>query len=340
MNAMDNFGTSFSSGNPKGCNNLYLIVDPIYWHAKVGGTEYAYSVETPQNNTPQTISNPPVKGRVKQNRFQWDWGLRVGIGRYFAHDNWDANLSYTWYQTNNTDSVSKGQPAFITPLKFPETARMSAAKSTFDLGYNNVNFQLARHYFLSSKISMKPHIGVKSSWLDLDQNIHYKRTFFNFPSVHEGTTVKTRIKSIMWGIGPRSGANMEWYVGDGFSLAGNVAGSLLYSYIRGKVHSKADANSSILGSIVNREIKNKFHAFVPHIQMFLGLIWEKFLFKGTKHITLGAGYEAEYFWRANCSYEIEDTHNLNIQASRRDQIQKIAEDVMFYGLTLKARLDF
>jgi len=341
INSMDNFGTSFTTASPKGENGLYIFVDPLYWHAKVGGTEFAFTVEIPQQTLdPEFIGNPPQKGGVKANSFNWDWGLRVGLGTHLGSDNWDINANYTWFETNQTATVQKNAPAFVRATRINEIIWMKRAKSSYSVGYNNVNLELGRSYFISENVSTKPYLGLKSAWIDLDQNIHYTLTFLDGPNAAEGRIVKVIGKSFLWGMGPRGGVNMEWYLGDGFSIAGNLAGALIYGYARGSEHFKPDGNI-IQGVSIERRIKSKTHRFIPTAQMFLGLIWETFMFEKTKHLTLGAGYEVEYYWRANQMTNMEDTSTPNIFiGARRDQVQNISEDVMFYGITLKARLDF
>ena len=60
----------------------FFNFDVLYWHAKVGGTEFAYTDQDPR-------AQLPVKGRTKDIDFEWDWGIRVGLGYNFEHDGWD-----------------------------------------------------------------------------------------------------------------------------------------------------------------------------------------------------------------------------------------------------------
>lgn len=338
QNALGNYGTKFTTASPKGKNGVYLFVDPLYWHTKVGGTEFAATEEN-GSQVAQVIL-PQANGVLKGNDFNWDWGVRVGIGANFAHDCWDANINYTWYETNQTTSVIKRFPAAVRTTRLAENIFAQSAKSSYNVNYNNVNLELGRHYFQSKTVSVQPHIGLKAAWLDLMQHIFYTITFPTLNSPFEGTQLKINDKSFLFGIGPRAGINAEWYVGDGFSIAGRLAGALLYGYSRALHHQKADENSNNFGDNLSRMIRSKTHLYVPTAQAFLGLIWERFLFERTKHLTLGAGYEVEYYWRANQMTYIHDTANPNNLTSRRDHIDSMSEDVMFYGLTLKARFDF
>lgn len=59
----DTLGTSFTTSNPKVAGgDWFFTFDITYWHTKMGGTEYAYSVRQ---------FNPilPINGDVKDNDF-------------------------------------------------------------------------------------------------------------------------------------------------------------------------------------------------------------------------------------------------------------------------------
>jgi len=102
-------------------------------------------------------------------------------------------------------------PAYILSTRIHEKIRLSEAKSMLKLGYNNVNLELDRHYFVSHRLSFMPHFGVKSSWIDLKQNVSCKiNTLFDQgdPSLN-GKVLKTDSKSNLWAIGPSAGIKSE-----------------------------------------------------------------------------------------------------------------------------------
>ena len=91
--------------------------------------------------------------------------------------------------------------------------------------------------------------------------------------------------------------------------------------------------------------------------MQLGLEWNKYLNKNKQHLRLKAGYEVQYYWRANQMGDLGDrTDALAITGFTLDpQNEPLAvsgvtrgrhqnnhgsKDLMFYGITAEARLDF
>lgn len=337
-NPADTYGAGFASAAPDTENDWFIFLEPLYWHAKAGGTEYAYTDET--LTQPSDMVVPPIKGRVKGQSFGWEWGLRVGLGYHFNHDDWDVSADYTWYEADQTTSVHKNLPSAALPLKGGLVGPLQRAKSHYDLNYNNVNVELGRHYFMSSKVSVRPQIGLQSAWIFNRQNIQYNVGLHNF-LLAPGHHAKVREKSVLWGMGPRAGAEGQWSLGDGFSICGKVAGALLYSYSRASINGKVSPSVTLFGDRASIRLSENRHLFIPTVQMFLGALWESYINQQRQHITLGAGYEVQYFWRANQQLQADDTiPNPFLFSNVRYQVSSVSEDVMFYGITIKVRLDF
>ena len=94
-NPMGTYGANTASARPDlvDGNGWFFTADVLYWHGKVGGTDYAYSDQDP-------TAQLPIKGRNKDISFDWDWGLRAGVGYRFEHDGWDLSAQYTLFDSN------------------------------------------------------------------------------------------------------------------------------------------------------------------------------------------------------------------------------------------------
>ena len=346
-NPQGTFGAGFTTAGTEGANGWFIWVEPLYWHAKVGATEYAYTdkvVNATLVNQQDYYLRAPIQGCVKHEEFGWDWGVRVGLGSYFFHDNWDINLNYTWFETSDSSGTTKLDPSGVLSLKLPDAIPFVHARSHYDVSYNNVNLELGREYFISRTISARPEIGIKSTWLNNKQKVRYSEVIIPGAPEARDFTGKLKDKSDLWGIGPRMGVTVNGYMGDGFSLVGRLTGALLYSYTRSSI--SAGYNANIPGiqpdlPPIRMHLNGSEHSFTPTAQMMLGLVWETYINDQHQHITLGAGYEVEYFWRVNQTLLVDDNTNAqDLTAPRRLAVERAGEDIMFYGLTLKARLDF
>ena len=83
----------------------------------------------------------------------------------------------------------------------------------------------------------------------------------------------------------------------------------------------------------------------------MGLGWESYINKDRQHLSFKAGYEIQYYWRVNQMSNVDQSlrysttspinRSSGVQSgSFRTNSQKLSEDLMFYGITGEARLDF
>lgn len=337
--AMGTYGAQTATARPEvDGRGWFLTLDILYWHAKVGGTEFAYS----DNDPAATL---PIRGRTKDIDFEWDWGVRVGLGYNFAHDGWDAYLHYTYFDTNGSDSSRGGLNSTLIPLRgaaqiVSTTASpddlfifCDSAKSQYDLDYNALDLELGRAYFVSGQLSFRPHWGLKTAWIDQEQIARY--TGGN-PVVNPngGDNLGLGVSSVhikddcdFWGLGPRVGVESKWHLGYGFSIFGNIAGGLLFGYF------DVDHRERWTGNEDNTiRLHANRHAFSPTVQFQLGLRFDKYVHNNRQHIGVGLGYEAEYWWRQNQMLKIDDSAVL--------KYERYSEDLSFHGLTLDIRFDF
>jgi len=332
--AMGTYGAQTATARPEvDGRGWFLTLDVLYWHAKVGGTEFAYS----DNDPAATL---PIRGRTKDIDFEWDWGFRVGLGYNFAHDGWDAYLHYTYFDTSGSDSSRAGLNSTLVPLQgaaqiVGQVGDVNAvfqfcesAKSQYDLDYNALDLELGRAYFVSGKLSFRPHWGLKTAWIDQEQITRYTGGTRVGDDLGLGvSTVHIKGDCDFWGLGPRAGVESKWHLGYGFSIFGNIAGGLLFGYY------DVDHRERWTGNEDNTiRLHANRHAFSPTVQFQLGLRFDKYVHNNRQHIGVGLGFEAEYWWRQNQMLKIDDAAVL--------KYERYSEDLSFHGLTLDIRFDF
>lgn len=315
----------------------FASLSAIYQRTRVKGTEFAYTDDDP-------TGTPPIHGRTKEIDFDWDWGIKAGLGYNFEHDNWDIYLNYMWLDTSGSKSVSSGLNSSVIPLKgFPGIVNgclapfgnftfATIAKSQFDADYNILNLELGRNYFISPKIAFRPHWGLQSSWIDLEQVVRYSGGELPVTTNQDGgigvNTVHVRDDSDFWGLGPRVGINTKWFIGKGFNIFGDAAGALLF----GRMDVDHREKFSLCPEESRISIDANRHQFVPTMQLTMGLGWDRYFNDNQNHVMLRVGFDSQYFWRANQMLRIDDAASL--------KYERISEDLGIYGLTIDARLDF
>lgn len=338
--AMGTFGaqTALARPNVDG-KKWFFTFDLLFWRTKVGGTDYAYT----DNDVFATL---PHKGRKKHIEFDWDWGLRFGLGYNFDHDGWDFQGQYTWYDTNGSDSTRAGQNSSVVPLRGspsitndPATPNVqtpfvvcTSAKSMFDFDYNNIDLELGRDFYVSSTLSLRPFWGLKSAWIDQKQTTRYTGgTPFPLQNMIVfglgGNTVHVKDTCDFWGLGPRTGVDTRWYMGHGVSIFGNISGALLFGYFN------VDHNEKFsLRETARIHLHANRHAFSPTVQFQMGLRYDTYLHNDRHHIGVGLGFEGQYWWRQNQMLRVNDFSEL--------KYERYSEDLAFYGITGDIKFDF
>ncbi len=321
--ASGTYGAKTATARPEvDGSGMYINVDILYWHAKVGGTEYCYTDQDPG-------ATLPIQGSLRENDFDWDWGFRIGLGYNFEHDGWDAFLNYTYFDSSDGSKTAAGFNGSVIPLKgtpsitgSTDLTSVTNATSNYKFDYDNLDLELGRNYFISRSLSFRPHFGLRSTWLDLTQ-----RTNFYGGSVLLDNQLLVYDSNNFWGLGPRAGVNSKWHLTNGFSVVGNLAGALLYGYY--KVEHNENDTTSLSHSL---EIDANMHRFCPNAQMYLGLSFDKYIYNDKQHIGVALGWEIQYYWRVNQMLKSDDFQVL--------KYERYSEDAAMYGVTLDIRWDF
>lgn len=349
-NPAETLGANFVGARPETeGTNFYGTFDITYWHTKIGGTEFGVSNNGIESGGPvgQLISLHPG-GDLKENDFGWDIGLKAGLGYKTPHDKWDVYLRYTWFRANDSRSVQKNPPGVIIGIRSLLPVLAKRAKSHVDTDYNNLDLELARSYFMSKHYSIRPHFDLKATWLNIKQNIFYTFSEAFLTSLLEDREEKIYSSSKFWGLGPRAGIDGKLFIGDGFNLFGELAGSILYGHFKERLKEKFPVGISdeIGGTLFTA--RDHYHRFIPFVQMQMGLEWSTYLNDKRQHLGFKIGYEIQYYWRMNQLMQTEEFDTLavippdqnTVIAGARHLLDKISEDVMFYGITGEVRLDF
>ncbi len=295
------FGANFASGEfEKGWVGLQLFGGPLYWHGKVGGTEYVYDFTT------------KGKGKVESQSFDWDWGHRIGASLRLPIVKWEIIGTYTHFGTQDHEGRGTIPPSLLVSLKGGSIPSSQEATSDYKIDYDNIDLGLHRSSFLSRFFGLGSSIGVKRTWIDQKQGVNYWGE----------TLIRVKDRCRFVGTGPSLGFTLKWYLIKGISFLTDANGSLLY----GEFEVKHSENQIAL--------KGNTHLFSPILRFLLGLNWDYPM--NWAQLSLSLGYEAEYFWRQNRAVEIENKASNGF----RFQLVQYADDLTFYGVTLRAGIEF
>jgi hypothetical protein len=341
---------------------LYIFADALYWHADVTNAEWAFV-------SPTSAAAPaPATGANQELAFKWNWGFRVGLGYEFDHDQWDTDIYYTWFRNNSTGSgkgsssstgftvAAGGAASSLNTDSTVPTGLVTSGSASAKLDFNVLDWELGRAFYVSNAISLRPHVGVKGSWIKLTES----ESFAGSGAI---ATYSSSDSMKSWAVGPSAGINSNWYFGcantmpnnddrrgesrerrnevrdrPSFSLFGDVSGAMMYGHFSNS-HSETGATAAgvaaggFSASGLNRNL------MVPVFTGVLGLAWDMCFDCDKMHLGIRAGYELQYWFRQNQRFSNFNTGDPG-QSLAAPRYTRTTGDLALQGLTLDIRFDF
>lgn len=324
--------TSLSHGKSKLSNgwNVFLTGDFLYWRANVNGIPYA--LKAPIHDTGTMY---PKGGQLENPHFDWNCGFRVGAGWNTHHDDWDLFVEWTRIHLSAHGHSKSTGTKFLFPTfsdSIMATLPVNRAQEHWHLHLNLVDLELGRECYLGKTLTLRPHIGLRTGWIDQNCHFGYDGQFgVAIPSFND-----VKYHNDFWGMGLRGGFDSQWKLGWGISIFGDFALSLLYgnfSVDRENTLSAIFLNAPFLMDNTNHE---SFHLARAIADLSMGLRWDYTFLKDRYHIGLQAGWEEHIFWGQNQIYNFMDTSI----PFRHGKMTTGNDDLTMQGFTFSARLDF
>lgn len=339
--------------------DAYIKASYILWHASEQGLGYAmYGIADP--TTSVTTNYAQSQGRVIAPKFKTSSGFKVGLGLDFAYDGWDLGLNYTWLHTHATSSISAlasgdgdSDDAAIQGLLLPTHATafatstvgsvesivagkpasglvqnsLNSASSSWRLHFNVLDLELGRDFFISSKLLVRPHYGLKGTWQKQNNNLQYVAqgelvsvvvsglvttsggTVVTVPDTATETisvdsaveTYQIASRQSSWGLGPRAGMNLSWLVTRNFSFFTDTAVSLLWGQFKDTRFDVASAVDTTKGTVIFSNynpinVRSRVHQVNAVVEMQLGLRYDYWFSNDEYRFRAEAGWENQLWF--------------------------------------------
>ena len=237
-----------------------------------------------------TISHGRLEGFAGDNH-DWDWqpGVRVGMGFYLDHDAWNLDFKWTWLNITNyehanaTTSGGKVIPLWLLGSDTPSSqVNGTRSSATWNADYNTIDVRLGKPHYVSRYFVLNPHFGVRGAWIDQHFSVSYGGFGDNNRTIHHG-------ENDFWGVGARCGIDTNWILGKGWKLFGNVASSILF----GKFEVDQSLNIPSNGGF---DMRYDYYQNQPNFEITLGIAWGMYFNKQRNYVGLKAAYEFHEWW--------------------------------------------
>lgn len=287
----------------------FVTADFLYWKADFDGLEIA--TENQQNSSLSSFKMSDVD-------FHGEWrpGFRVGLGWLFGEqDQWDLYANWTFFYDKAT--ASEYSKEFLQLNYIPSWSNIlgpsaSIVSGNWNLHFNMIDLEIGRNYFISRKIALRPHVGLRGGWIDLHYHAKYRGAwgFTTIPSGNIGFTSRDTsfdAKDLFKGIGVRGGADFLWHFSDHFGISSQISGSLLYGSFNvdetfnGGQPALVSTTKGLAAVINSFKVKysKDFNRVRANIDAFLGLFFETGISNNKYNFAMHAGYELSEWFQQN-----------------------------------------
>ena len=226
-------------------SNWNLGLSLLYWQAGTCGTDFAYGKQNP-------VTSFPAKGSVRDVHSKWNWGYKVSLGYNIEHDGWESNLCYTDFSGTGSDKIISGCNDNVVPLLGAYTlpspngifAFCSEAKSQTEMHFRTLFWDLARDFFVSDCLSIRPFTALEAAWINTKQSTRYTGGDPQAPVLGLGDDlVHVKESCTFKGLGPVMGLGANWYIGRGVSIYNEFTIGMLYGKLQLSHSERYSANA-------------------------------------------------------------------------------------------------
>jgi hypothetical protein len=291
-------------------SGFFLDIGFLYEQARITGTEYAHTSPT------ATPWDPPlVGGDILRPSFGLEWGLILGAGYLFEHDNWVGTLNFNYLNTTANDCNACScddnpyyvpdciwchdlldQANNVDPAYTPDFPSVSLS-----VNYYMLEAELGRGSYFSQYMSFEPSFGLKSVWLEFNEAACYKNVVghYNCCSPNPGNVppnAPVKVDALnyaqFWGIGPQVSFDTTWTISTGddsccdstYSLFADFDAALLI----GRTKSYTDVKVAGVDTI---RLHNEYSMMSPTLRIVLGLSSERAFYNNQQHVRARIGWD-------------------------------------------------
>lgn len=306
----------------------------LYWIADEEGLEYVVSGVSNTGGSSTAVS----QGKAKEPEFDWEPGVRLGLGYTLPTRNWEAGIYWTRFETDarghKTAPTPIGSDNKMFPiLDIPQAAfgvgtlgaPLDSADVKLNLEYNALDFLLAREFRVNDFFSLRPAAGVRTAWISQ----HYRITYAATTADPTDPLHKIKLDNDFTGVGARVALDSYWECHRLLSLFAKAGMTLFHGTFDIRQVYTNGASGIIYGALHNDEL----HRVVPEFDAALGLRLQLGPCGVLKRCELSGAYEFVLYPKQNQTlYFMDDT--------RAGIAQRQRGDLAFQGLTVGATLYF
>lgn len=311
--------------------------DLLVWAAHENGLPIAIKNRATNFANQQGFANLQDSS-VQHLEFDWNAGFRIGMDFDMPYDGWDVNLTFlSLRSTADMSESAEGNrelfatrlntqiPAFITDGAPPNPFLFYSESEARWKGYlNQIDLDLGREFFVSKWLTLRPHVGVRTTWLRQRLHTNYEDGIaVTGAPVAPDAEVSEKCK--WWGIGLEGGLGTQWTIGGGVSLYGDISAAIESGFqkVRTKEEVEGFANDF-------ENSRDSTRIARPILDLQLGVRWDRNFQDNSFNFGMHFGWEEHIYFSQNQFHT-----NANLAQFTANQ-----GDLSYHGFTLGMHLNF
>jgi Legionella pneumophila major outer membrane protein precursor len=268
-------------------DSTFVFADALIWQLRAGAADnWGQQIGTNGSTSIFNVLDAP---------YEWNTGIRLGVGHEFNQGSYDVVLAFTHYQANASNQASGSVISAFNGNYFANNLNGTAldfpyrnANIRYQFYYNTFDLNLGTNYEIANIVVFHPYLGLKAA--SLKQNIYSNWLGPIGPT--NFTAATEDLKNDFSGIGPSLGVDSRWFVytngNQSVDLVGNIVAGLLYGHT--SISDVYTNNVPVTITIYNASINGAS----PMFDGLLGVQWNKQFAKSDMSVRVG--YEAQIWF--------------------------------------------
>lgn len=289
---------------------FFIGASYTFWKPYQSGINIAYSE-----------GNIQTKGTVIEPKTHAVSGFKVAAGTHTFHEAWDVCINYTWFNqtpsTSNNPLKDKQTIVYQSPFFDPPVTNYASLTSKFNIQFNRIDGFVKKDVLITDFLTLSPWMGLLGAWDKQRIQFDGKIDILN-------DTQSANMRQIWWGIGPYSGALLNFYCFKDISIFIRSGTSLLYTQHYVKTYNFINNPDGSKKAAVSNNLTD-FYSVDPMLETSLGINWKY--------------NQKNYGLRFLLAWELQTYFNHN---GFQDYASPIGntESFSMQGLTIGAQFDF
>jgi hypothetical protein len=267
-------------------DGVTLFGDVLVWHVSEE-TSSVWSSTVKTTDSANVFSTNNVE-------FDWNAGFRIGLAHLFDQDSWDTKVYWTNFGSTQEVLIPPGDqaivPEFFSSFVGGDAGVFDTAELSWNLTFNNVDFEIGRTLNRGDCIAVRPFMGLKVAVIDQSIRANWANDTLDLTAIEY-------VDHTFRGLGPRFGIGGRCKVskqGD-LSVVGSFSGALLWGVWNVRdTYERTDVALPLLTYGAFTTSMNDSSLGSLNLDYFLGLEW---IHQGEITVVGRIGYELQ--WWAN-----------------------------------------